>query len=78
MKKLAGTLGILPVVLAAALLIATGFSLAQTYGGGNAQPDTKKSTMQGKMRMMQTNMGMLADLNTKIYQIISKGKMSPE
>lgn len=78
MKKLAATVGILLTVLAAALLIAPEFSLAQTYGGDKGQHKTKSSTMKGSMAMMQANMGMLAHVTTKIYQVISKDKMSPE
>jgi hypothetical protein len=78
MKKLATTVGILLIVLAAALLISPGLALAQTHTGGKGQPETKKANMQGKMRMMQTNMGMLGQVTTKIYQVISKDNMSPE
>lgn len=54
-----------------ALLIASGLSFAQEHGGGHEQVSSKGS-------MMHANMGALADITAKMYQIFNTGRMSPE
>jgi polyhydroxyalkanoate synthesis regulator phasin len=66
------------IIFVAALLIAPGFSAAQTYGDGQGQHKTKSSMMQTGMGMMQSNMGMLADITAKMSDMMGKGQMNPE
>lgn len=66
------------IILVAVLLIAPGFSAAQTYGDGKGQHKTKSAMMKSSMGMMQSNMGMLADITAKISGMMSKGHMNPE
>lgn len=58
-------------IILAALLLVPGFSLAQQRGGGQGQHSTKGA-------MMRANMGKMAGMLTKMSQIMSTGKMSPE
>ena len=73
MKKLAGTPGILILVvfLVAALLMLPGFSTAQMHSGGQGQHKTKSS-------MMRANMGIMADISAEMYQLMSKRELNPE
>ena len=62
----------------AALLMIPAFSVAQKHAGGGGQHDIKNSTMKGSMGIMQANMGMMADITAKLYQMMSTGQMSHE
>ena len=65
------------IILTVALLMISGVSVAQQHGGGGGQHNIKNSTMKGSMVIMQANMGMMADITAKLYQMMSKGHMSP-
>jgi hypothetical protein len=66
------------IILVAILLIAPGFSAAQTYGDGKGQHKTKSAMMKSSMGMMQANMGMLADITAKMAGMMNKGQMNPQ
>jgi hypothetical protein len=54
-----------------ALLIASGLCFAQERGGVHEQVSSKGS-------LMHANMGVLADITAKMYQILNRGRMSSE
>ena len=58
------------IFLLAILLTIPGILYAQKHSGGQGQPKMKSS-------MMHANMGMMADITAKIYQILSNGQLNP-
>jgi hypothetical protein len=65
-------------MLTAAFLIIPGFSVAQMHGGGEGQHNLKSPSTKASMRMMQDNMGLIAEITDKMQQMMSTGLMSPE
>ena len=65
-------------LLTAAFLIMPGFSVAQKHGGGEGQQNLKSSTMKASMGMMQSNMGLMAEITDKMQQMMSTGRISQE
>jgi len=58
-------------ILVAVLLMVPGIVVAQKHGGEQGQQKAKGS-------MMHTNMGMMAEMMSKMSQMMSSGKMEPE
>ena len=58
-------------ILVAVLLMVPGIVVAQKHGGEQGKQKTKGS-------MMHTNMGMMAEMMSKMSQMMSSGKMEPE
>jgi polyhydroxyalkanoate synthesis regulator phasin len=58
-------------ILVAVLLTVSGIVVAQEHGGEHDQQKAKGS-------MMHANMGMMAEMMSKMSQMMSSGKMGPE
>ena len=67
----------LVAILTVALLMIPAFSIAQKHGIGEGQQNLKSSSMKASMGLMRGNMGMLAEITAKLYQLMSKGHLSP-